>query len=115
MARRGKAAHEGAMASRQQEAPTSPISVTLNGNRLTVIEEGAALRDALVRLIDGARTSLKLYYYIFADDGSGRLICERLVAARARGVAEALTDILQPAGLTPAMLKAGDRYVEDVY
>ncbi|ATI81428.1 phospholipase D-like domain-containing protein [Sphingobium yanoikuyae] len=90
MARRGKAAHEGAMASRQQEAPTSPISVTLNGNRLTVIEEGAALRDALVRLIDGARTSLKLYYYIFADDGSGRLICERLVAARARGVAVTL-------------------------
>ncbi|WP_446741611.1 phospholipase D-like domain-containing protein [Sphingobium yanoikuyae] len=78
------------MASRQQEAPTSPISVTLNGNRLTVIEEGAALCDALVRLIDGARTSLKLYYYIFADDGSGRLICERLVAARARGVAVTL-------------------------
>ncbi|WP_278393842.1 phospholipase D-like domain-containing protein [Sphingobium yanoikuyae] len=90
MARRGKAAHVGAMASRQQEAPTSPISVTLNGNRLTVIEEGAALRDALVRLIDGARTSLNLYYYIFADDGSGRLICERLVAARGRGVAVTL-------------------------
>ena len=33
----------------------------------------------------------------------------------ARGVSEALTEILQPAGLTPAMLKAGDRYVEDVY
>ncbi|CAM5330114.1 Phospholipase D OS=Sphingobium scionense OX=1404341 GN=GGQ90_003421 PE=4 SV=1 [Sphingobium scionense] len=78
------------MASRHQEAPTSPISVTLNGNRLTVIEEGAMLRDALVALIDGARTSLKLYYYIFADDGSGRLICERLVAARARGVAVTL-------------------------
>jgi len=78
------------MASRHQEAPTSPISVTLIGNRLTVIEEGAMLRDALVALIDGARTSLKLYYYIFADDGSGRLICERLVAARARGVAVTL-------------------------
>lgn len=33
----------------------------------------------------------------------------------ARGVAQALTEILEPAGLTPAMLKAGDRYVEDVY
>lgn len=33
----------------------------------------------------------------------------------ARGVADALTDILQAAGLTPAMLKAGDRYVEDIY
>lgn len=33
----------------------------------------------------------------------------------ARGVADALTDILKPAGMTLAMLKAGDRYVEDVY
>ena len=33
----------------------------------------------------------------------------------ARGVNDALTDILQPAGLTPAMLKADGRYVEDVY
>jgi sulfite reductase (NADPH) flavoprotein alpha-component len=33
----------------------------------------------------------------------------------ARGVTEALEDILQPAGLTPALLKAEGRYVEDVY
>lgn len=33
----------------------------------------------------------------------------------ARGVADAMTDILAPAGLTPAMLKAGERYVEDTY
>jgi hypothetical protein len=33
----------------------------------------------------------------------------------AQGVARALEDILAPMGLTPAMLKAGGRYVEDVY
>jgi len=33
----------------------------------------------------------------------------------ARGVMDALTDILQPIGVTPAMLKARGRYVEDVY
>ena len=33
----------------------------------------------------------------------------------AQGVAKALEDILAPMGLTPAMLKAGGRYVEDVY
>ena len=33
----------------------------------------------------------------------------------AHGVAQALEDILAPVGLTPAMLKAGGRYVEDVY
>ncbi|SLN62943.1 sulfite reductase [Roseisalinus antarcticus] len=33
----------------------------------------------------------------------------------AAGVAEALADILAPAGLTPARLKAEGRYVEDIY
>lgn len=33
----------------------------------------------------------------------------------ATGVAQALEDILAPSGLTPAMLKAEGRYVEDVY
>ncbi len=33
----------------------------------------------------------------------------------AAGVSTALTDILAPAGLTPALLKAQGRYVEDVY
>ncbi len=33
----------------------------------------------------------------------------------AAGVADALADILAPAGLTPVMLKAEGRYVEDVY
>ncbi|WP_101417050.1 PepSY domain-containing protein [Brucella melitensis] len=33
----------------------------------------------------------------------------------AAGVSEALADILAPAGLTPAVLKAEGRYVEDVY
>jgi sulfite reductase (NADPH) flavoprotein alpha-component len=32
-----------------------------------------------------------------------------------RGVARALEEILAPMGMTPAMLKAGGRYVEDVY
>jgi sulfite reductase (NADPH) flavoprotein alpha-component len=33
----------------------------------------------------------------------------------AAGVSEALADILAPAGLSPALLKAEGRYVEDVY
>ena len=35
--------------------------------------------------------------------------------AMAEGVTAALTDILAPAGLTPAVLKAEGRYVEDVF
>jgi sulfite reductase (NADPH) flavoprotein alpha-component len=33
----------------------------------------------------------------------------------AQGVRDALDDILAPIGLSPALLKAGGRYAEDVY
>ncbi len=47
------------------------------------------------------------------EDGAQVLVCGgRDMAA---GVAEALADILIPAGLTPALLKAEARYVEDTY
>ena len=46
-------------------------------------------------------------------DGARVMVCGgRDMAA---GVADALADILAPVGLTPAMLKAEGRYVEDVY
>jgi sulfite reductase (NADPH) flavoprotein alpha-component len=46
-------------------------------------------------------------------DGARVMVCGgREMAA---GVADALADILAPAGLTPAALKAEGRYVEDVY
>jgi sulfite reductase (NADPH) flavoprotein alpha-component len=46
-------------------------------------------------------------------DGARVMVCGgRDMAA---GVAEALSDILAPSGLTPAALKAEGRYVEDVY
>ncbi|WP_313802149.1 cardiolipin synthase B [Sphingobium sp.] len=77
------------------------ISLSLHANRLRVIETGPALRQALVNLIDGAQESLKLYYYIFAADGSGRLILDRLIAARARGVAVTLMIDAFGSGATP--------------
>ena len=66
------------------------ISLSVQGNRLTLVETGPALRHALIDLIDGATQSLKLYYYIFASDESGRMVLDRLVAARQRGVAVTL-------------------------
>lgn len=41
---------------------------------------------ALLELIDGAERSLRLCFYIFATDGSGRIVRDALVAAAARGV-----------------------------
>jgi cardiolipin synthase len=68
------------------EDAESAIVRTLEGNRLRVIEQGPALLAALLALIDGARTSLKLYYYIFASDRSGRRVLARLIRALRRGV-----------------------------
>ena len=87
----------------------------LDGNRLTVSGSGPDLRDMLVALIDGARESLKLYYYIFANDGSGRLVLARLVHAARRGVAVTLMVDAFGSGDLPTnffdpLVKAGGRF-----
>lgn len=74
----------------EKQRDATGISLSIRGNRLRVIETGPALREALIGLIDGAKESLKLYYYIFAADESGRMVLDRLIAARARGVAVTL-------------------------
>lgn len=63
---------------------------TVDGNRLTLLTEGPARLDALVALIDGARESLRILYYIYADDESGRRVNAALLAAAGRGVQIAL-------------------------
>ena len=93
MATRSQTRHEGAMATNDPSCDighAGDIRARLDGNRLRLITDGAALRDALIALIAGARDSLKLYYYIFADDSSGALVRDALIAARARGVAVTL-------------------------
>ena len=72
-----------AEAGRQRSAP---LSARVDGNILHVLTEGPARLQALVDLIDGARNSLRLVYYIFKDDESGRRIREALLAACGRGV-----------------------------
>lgn len=62
----------------------------VDGNQLEVIADGPALREALIALINGAECSLQLYYYIFADDMSGRKVMAALVRAARRGIAVTL-------------------------
>jgi cardiolipin synthase len=93
MAHCAQTRHDWTMATVTSAPPfsdASAIGTALGGNQLRLIVEGPALRDALIGLIDGARHSLKLYYYIFAADGSGTLVRDALIAARARGVAVTL-------------------------
>lgn len=97
------------------EGRRADITLTLDGNHLRVIETGPDLRDALVDLIDGARETLKLYYYIFAADDSGRLVRDRLIAACDRGVAVTLMVDAFGSGSTPPdffdpLVTAGGRF-----
>jgi cardiolipin synthase len=61
-------------------------SFTVEGNRLRLLPEGAERLTELIGLIDGARTSLRFLYYIYADDAAGRQVRAALLAAAARGV-----------------------------
>lgn len=64
--------------------------VTVDGNRLTLITEGPERLTALLALIDGARSSLRLLYYIYRGDRSGDLVRAALDRALDRGVSVAL-------------------------
>ena len=62
----------------------------VDGNHLSLLTDGPERLDALVALIDGAQTSLKLLYYIYADDAAGQRVHNALLSAAARRVTVAL-------------------------
>ncbi len=62
----------------------------VDGNRLALLIEGPERLEALVELLDGAKTSLKLLYYVYADDEAGQRVHNALLAAADRGVEVAL-------------------------
>jgi cardiolipin synthase len=61
-------------------------TITIDGNRLTPIIEGPDILAALMKLINGARRSLRLLYYIYTADRTGALVRDALVRAIDRGV-----------------------------
>jgi cardiolipin synthase len=61
-------------------------TITIDGNRLTPIIEGPDLLVALMKLIDEAKTSLRLLYYIYTADRTGALVRDALIRAIDRGV-----------------------------
>jgi cardiolipin synthase len=58
----------------------------VDGNNLTVLARGAERLEALIALIESARTSLQLLYYIFAHDAAGLRVREAMIDAANRGV-----------------------------
>jgi cardiolipin synthase len=70
--------------------PASQPSFTVADNRLTLLDTGPRRLQALLDLIADARHSLRILYYIYADDETGRKVNDALTAAAQRGVTVAV-------------------------
>jgi cardiolipin synthase A/B len=88
----------------EDEGSIPPIDVA--GNRLTLLPDGPQRLEALIALIDGARESLRILYYIWLNDETGRRVRDALVAAAQRGVkVSMLLDGFGASAATPAFFK----------
>ena len=67
-------------------SPDPNRSLLVDGNHLTLLTEGPERLEALIGLIDGARESLRLLYYIYRKDNSGELVYQAVRRAIDRGV-----------------------------
>jgi cardiolipin synthase len=74
------------MADAKAQKPAPAASATVEGNRLTLIADGPARLEALIDLIDGARRTLRILYYMFKDDASGHRVRDAMLEACRRGV-----------------------------
>ncbi len=63
-----------------------PFSLKARGQSLTFLPAGHDRFAALISLIENARSSLKLAYYMYREDRVGRKVRDALVAAARRGV-----------------------------
>lgn len=72
-----------------EDAAPQP-TFTVDGNRLTLLDTGPRRLDGLLALIAGAHISLRILYYIYADDATGRRVNAALIEAARRGVAATL-------------------------
>src|SRR3990170_7747468 len=71
---------------RASRTETARRTVTVDGNALTLIPDGPERYEALIALIDGAKTSLRLLYYTYRADASGSEVRAALMRDVARGV-----------------------------
>ena len=71
-------------------SPPRPFAVEACGQTLTFYPAGEDRRDALFEMVRAARRSLKLCFYIYAEDRVGTALRDALTEAAARGVAVTL-------------------------
>lgn len=72
----------------------------VDGDRLTMLDTGPRRFAALIALIDGARSSLRILYYIYVDDDAGVKVRQAMIDAAKRGVTVSL--IVDGMGSAPA-------------
>lgn len=63
-----------------------PFTITAQDQELSFFPAGGDRFHRVIDLIDSADETLRLCFYIFADDSAGRAVCKALVAAAERGV-----------------------------
>lgn len=86
-----------------------------SNNRVRLLRDGPATFDAMLELIDRARTSVALESYIFRSDDVGRQFAEALTRAAARGVAvRLLLDWIGARGTSRSFIKQIQRSGVDV-
>src|SRR5207244_11466675 len=94
--------------------PIAAADVSSN-NRVRLLRDGPATFDAMVELIDQARTSVALESYIFRSDEVGHRFGETLTRAAARGVGvRLLLDYVGIRGTSRAFLRTLSRSGVDV-
>ena len=69
---------------------TGDRTLSIDGNRLTLLPDGPQRFKALLDLIEGATRSLRLLYYIYTADKSGAAVRSALMRAIDRGVSVSL-------------------------
>jgi cardiolipin synthase len=67
----------------EQALSGNPLSI---GNKVTLLEDGKATYDAMLRAIRGARHHVHLETYIFESDDTGRLFADALIERAQSGV-----------------------------
>lgn len=100
-------------AQNQAGEETGPV-FEVAGNRLMLLSGGAQRLAALIELIEGARTSLRLLYYIYSDDEAGNRVRAALLAAVDRGVQVSLIVDGFGSGAGPAFFAPLERVGADV-
>jgi len=81
---------QGKAEAQQARADRPERTLEVDGNRLTFLPDGPERLEALLALINGAKQSLRLLYYIYEPDKSGARVRHALLAALRRGVKVAL-------------------------